>query len=191
MKTIIFPIAFIAALSFSSCGGGTKDTKEVAEESNDSTFDNSKDMKNDAEAMAKAASMNMWEVQYSEAALPGLVTPEARELAQMMIDSHKKVGDKAMALAAEKQITLPAGLTEDEMNKINRMQDNDKGINFDKSYADQMIDDHKKAVDHFEKSADRCEDPSIKAFFADNLADLRNHQQRAESTKETIKDRKK
>ena len=191
MKKLIFPFALIAALSFSSCGGGDKDTKEVAEEANDSTFDDVKDMKDEADAMVKAASLNMWEIQYSEAAMPGLVTTEAKELARMMIDAHKKVGEKAMALAAEKQITLPAGLTEDEMNKINKMRDDEKGIKFDKNYADQMVDDHKKAIDHFEKSADKCEDPAVKAFFSDNLPDLRTHLQQSESTKETIKDRKK
>jgi putative membrane protein len=52
---------------------------------------------------------------------------------------------------------------------------------------DLMVDDHKEDVNKFEKAANDCKDPDIKAFAAKHVPALKQHLQTAEALRDKVK----
>lgn len=52
---------------------------------------------------------------------------------------------------------------------------------------DEVIDSHKKDIDHFEKASKDAKDPSVKDFATTSLPSLREHLQAAQSLKDKVK----
>lgn len=187
--TFIYTALFVGALAISSCGGNTTDTKDVAEERNEEKFDENKDMEKDAERIVEAYSSGLLEQHMSRELAPLLYTAEAKSLADMMGSAHEKANEELRALATKKQISLPAGLTPEQADKINDMK-KEKGIDLDKKYVSRMVDDHKDEIDRYEKYADKMNDTEARSWFAGKVSELRSHHQMAENAWNSLKDRK-
>ena len=91
----------------------------------------------------------------------------------MMVDDHSKANDELKALAAKKNVTLPANIgshksTLDELTGLS-------GAEFDKEYVEEMVDDHETDVAAFQRQADNGTDPEVKAFAAKTLPVLKKH----------------
>ncbi len=151
---------------------------EVAEEQNEETLP-SDDAEDDAEFMVKAASGGMLEVELGRMALQKASNPKVKSFAQMMVDDHSKANDELKALAAKKNITLPATPGDEAQEHINELA-KQSGAEFDKEYMELMTKDHQEDIDLFGEAAEDAEDPEIKAFAAKNLPILKNHHQMAE-----------
>ena len=80
-----------------------------------------------------------------------------------------------MALAKQKNITLPSAVSNDEQKKMDDMSKK-TGKDFDKAYVKEMVDDHDKDVKDFEKEAKDGKDADVKAFAAATLPVLKMHQ---------------
>lgn len=124
--------------------------------------------RSDRKFLEEAAESGHKDVQISQAVLGKLTMPAARDFAQMMVNDHNAANAELQALAAKKGVALP----EPNTRVINKWSD--KTRNVDSDYVEEMEDDHKKAVDRFEK-ASRSEDPEIAAFAQKQLPKLREH----------------
>jgi predicted outer membrane protein len=60
------------------------------------------------------------------------------------------------------------------------------GAEFDREYMRQQVKDHEKAVDLFQKQADKGKDPEIKAWASKMLPALREHQRMAREIATTV-----
>jgi len=89
----------------------------------------------------------------------------------MMVSDHSNANSELMALAASKGVVLPAKDTK-EMKFEEKWSKKTKGV--DEDYMDEMVSDHKDAVDLFEKAA-KSEDPDIAAFARKTLPTLQQH----------------
>lgn len=166
--------AFAAAVSMglSSCGNKTEDTKDVAQEHNDAKFDDKK--AKDAEFLVNAAGINMEEIQLGELAQQQAVSQDVKDLGKMMVDEHQKVQAEVQALATSKSITLPTSLTKDGQDAYDKLM-KQTGTDFDKKYANMMVDGHKDAISMFEKESNDAEDADIRNFASKTLPQLRAH----------------
>ncbi|HLO90849.1 MAG: DUF4142 domain-containing protein [Chloroflexota bacterium] len=192
MKTPIFQIilAVFFSLGVISCNNqGSRDKDNV----NDSTAMNSNDngamnmdQNNDQDFMEEAAYGGLMEVELGKYAQQTAQNPRVKNFAAMMVKDHSKANDELKALAAKKNITLPAVLDEKHMDKINDVKEK-RGADFDKEYIKEMVDDHDKDVDKFRKQAENGEDADIKAFAAKTLPVLITHQDSAKSIKDALK----
>lgn len=151
---------------------------EVAEEQNEERLP-SDDAEDDAEFMVKAASGGMMEVELGRMALQKASDPKVKEFAQMMVDDHSKANEELKALAAQKNIALPATPGDEAQEHINELAKH-SGAEFDKEYMELMTKDHQEDIDLFSEAAEDAEDPEIKAFAAKTLPVLKNHHQMAE-----------
>jgi putative membrane protein len=58
-----------------------------------------------------------------------------------------------------------------------------KGIDFDKSYADLMVSDHKEDIEEFKKEAEKGNYPQLSAWAKNKVSTLEHHLMMAEQAK--------
>jgi putative membrane protein len=136
--------------------------------------------KEDAAFLVNAANGGMLEVELGQLAQQNAKSAKVKEFGSMMVSDHGKGGEKLKALAASKNVMLPATLSNDGQKEKDDLQKK-TGSDFDKSYIDLMVDDHKKDIKEFEKEAKDGNDSDIKAFANNTLLMLRMHLVHAEN----------
>ncbi len=174
LRLLLISASFILVLTtLHSCKNSTpEDTKEVAEEHNDAKFDDAKE--DDAEFLVSAAEINLEEIQLGQLAQNNSLNADVKSLGKMMETSHTKALSDLRELAAKKQITLPARLTDDGISTTEKLMDM-KASKFDKEYCARMVNDHKDAISKFEKASMDANDPDIRSWAASMLPALRTH----------------
>ncbi|HET7696923.1 MAG TPA: DUF4142 domain-containing protein [Vicinamibacterales bacterium] len=108
----------------------------------------------DRDFVRDVATMNMAEIELSRTALQRAADANVKKFAQMMVDDHTSAGDKLKAFASQHNIDVPAQLDDkhrDAAEKLSQKQ----GLDFDKEYADRMVDSHQDLVDKLESRIDR------------------------------------
>jgi putative membrane protein len=187
MKKITLSALFLASLiAFSSCDTKkTEDTKEVAEDQNEAKFDNT-DLEDDTEFAVAAADGGMMEVKLGELAATKASSAAVKDFAKSMVKDHSKANDELKALAQQKNITLPAALSDDKQKKYDDLAKK-SGKDFDKAYASFMVEDHKEDVSEFEEAARDAKDPDIKAWAAGKVPTLQHHLEMAKTVHDGLK----
>jgi putative membrane protein len=174
-KSMIQTTLIACVLLIASCDNNQKpkDTKVVAEEKNEAHFEKN-NLEEDAEFLIDVSEMNMEAIQLGQMAQQKGSTAEIRELGKMMKDAHTKSQKSLTILASSKGISIPSSPTNDANDdyiKLNKKS----GKDFDKSYADMVVDGHKDAIADFEKATTECKDTEIKNWAIASLPDLRTH----------------
>jgi putative membrane protein len=135
----------------------------------------------DRNFIEKAAKAGQEEVAISQVALDRSTNSQVKEFAQMMVTDHTMAGDSLAALAAAKQISLPA--KEMAEGKWTRKS----GKDFDEDYVDKMVSDHEDAVKLFTKEANDGKDTETVEFARKTLPTLQHHLEAAKDLKKTLK----
>jgi putative membrane protein len=162
-----------------------EDPKEVAEDQNEQKFDENDNKEDDSQYLVDAAEVDMKEIELGKLAQSKGMSADVKALGKMMVDEHMKSSETTKALAAKKNVTLPMSLTEKGQEG---MQDlNDKtGHDFDKAYADMMVDAHEKTIDKMENASEKATDEEIRMWAANMLPTLRKHLDHAKMVKEKV-----
>lgn len=133
----------------------------------------------DANFIADAANGGMMEVEISKQAMTKAASPDVKAFAKMMVDDHTKAHESLKAIAAQKNIRLPEGLSEQHAAKISQVMKNE-GKGFDREYMNTMLKDHKIMSEIFQSEAHDGNDSLIKAYAAATLPTLLHHLKMAE-----------
>jgi len=128
-----------------------------------------------------AASANKLEIESSRIAAQKATDPQLKAFAAQMVTDHTKAGQELQALAAKKGVTLPAAMTDSHQKKLDSLNQEQPGEDFDKEFRDLMVDSHEEAVSLFEDTADDAKDPEVKSFAAQMLPTLQHHEQEAKA----------
>jgi len=189
LKRTIFGATLFASLIFalSSCGEtknaeSEEDSKEVAEEKNEETFDTRASEK-DAQFLVNAAETGMMEVKLAQLALTKSKNADVKELATMMETEHTKANLALNELAGKKNISIPTALTTDGEDAYKKLSDLD-GAKFDKEYCEMMVKGHSDVVDRFEKASNDATDMDIKNWASTMLPTLRAHLEYSKTCKD-------
>jgi putative membrane protein len=129
----------------------------------------------------KAAKSGAEEVAISQAALARLQNPQAKAFAQMMVSDHTSANEELRALAARKNVALPA--KQPNTKKWSEGKERD----YDEDYIEKMVKDHEDAVELFTKAAKKSDDPEVQAFAARTLPTLQQHWDQAKALKKALK----
>jgi putative membrane protein len=121
-----------------------------------------------------AAQDGMTEVELGRLAVQKGTSDAVKQFGQRMIDDHTNANQQLMQLASSKGMTLPTTLDAKHQAMVTKFQAM-SGAAFDRAYAKQMVQDHRKAVALFQKEADRGTDADLKAFASQTLPTLRGH----------------
>lgn len=180
-------LASILAFSQACNNSSDKDSVDKANDMNDkkdttTMSDNKKDTVTNAMSVndnvatfaVKAADGGMMEVELGKIAAQKASNKKIKDFGEMMVKDHTKANDELKKLAAEKNITLPATISEDKQKHIDNLN-KESGKDFDKDYIDMMVKDHKDDIDLFEDAAKNSKDSSFKNFAAKTLPTLYKH----------------
>ena len=184
-KTILG--ACLLLLFLNSCKNETKqeDPKEVAEDSNEAKFDSIEEKKDDSEFLVDIAEVNLAEIEIGKLAQTKSSNPEVKKFGKMLVDKHTKSASEVSALAKAKNFTLPTSLTEDGKEEYKKL-DEKSGLDFDKKFADMMIDGHEKAIDKLKKATEDAKDQDVKLWASNNIAPLTAHLEHAKLLKQNL-----
>ena len=180
-----------AVITVSSCKkqGEPEDTKKVAKEVTDANTPNDSignAKEHDGQYMIAAAETDMMEIELAKLALQKSKNPGVKDLANMMIDQHTKASAALKPLAASKQVTLPASLTDkgkdacDDLGKKN-------GKDFDEAYADMMVKGHEDAISKIKDASENAKDAEVKKWATDMLPTLNTHLEHSKMLQDQIK----
>lgn len=161
----------------------TENTVKAAEEQNDNKF-NKADEKN-AQLVVDAWLGSSFEMRMADSAKKYVSTDEGKRLAGMLADAHATINSRLQQLATDKQITLPADITNDQKRKIEHLKGT-KTKDFDKEFAKTMVEKHEDAVKMYQKSANDATDAEIKTYFTSTITELRTHLDMAIKSKELL-----
>jgi len=89
--------------------------------------------------------------------------------AKHMIADHKKLSEWLKDYASKNNYVLPTSA--DDMGDISA----NTGKDWDKAWADKMVDGHKKTIDKFESNQDKVKNPDLKAKIVATLPTLHMH----------------
>ncbi|WP_428656146.1 DUF4142 domain-containing protein [Runella sp.] len=190
MKTkLIWVSALVMMWGFTACNSSSNsESQEAAKDSTEASIDAmapsdsaAMAMKEDADFMMEAASGGMMEVELGQLASNKAVSSDVKKFAKMIVTDHTKANNELKALASQKNITIPAMLSEKHQKMVNDLTAK-TGKEFDKKYIDMMVDDHKEDIKKFEKASEKCNDADVKAFAAKTLPTLKHHLEMAEKT---------
>ncbi|MNG86730.1 hypothetical protein D3C76_462180 [compost metagenome] len=97
--------------------------------------------------------------------------------AQQMVTDHTKANQKLGDIARKLDISVPdeAALTDKVKKMILEWRDD----SFDKSYINNQVDAHEKAVELFKKEAASSDKAELKAFASETLPKLEQHLEHA------------
>jgi putative membrane protein len=108
---------------------------------------------------------------------------QVKSAATKMLSDHKKLGEAVKDYISKKNITLSDVDTADTDNDLNSTA---AGIDFDKAWADKMVNDHKKVISMFEDAQDDVQDPQLKNMITDALPKLRMHLEMSQTLQDKL-----
>ena len=187
MKTLRISSAALllcGAIAMASCSQQNTDSAEVAEDQNEEKFETA-DAEKAAEFAVEAADGGMLEVELGKLAQTNGASSEVKMLGEMMVSDHTKANDELKGLAAEKNITLPAALSDDSQESYDDLAKK-TGKEFDDAYTDFMVKDHKEDIDEFKKHAEKGEDPDLKSWAAGKIATLEHHLEQSKKAEAAV-----
>lgn len=135
---------------------------------------------NDRKFAMTAAMDGMAEVELGRLAAERGASDSVKQFGQRMVDDHTKANDQLKQWAATAGLTLPTALDAKHQSVVSRLSGL-SGAAFDRAYAKEMVKDHTKAVQLFQREADRGQDAGLKSFASSTLPTLREHLQMARS----------
>lgn len=184
----------ISALAFQACNGGNKDAKESADSLNmakDTTTNAAATggiavEEADAKFTTEAAVGGMAEVELGKMALEKSSNPQVKEFATMMVKDHGMANTELMAIAKQKNITLPSTVDDEHKKK---MEDLSKktGTDFDKAYVSAMVDGHKSTLKLMEDESKDGKDADLKAFATKTAPIVQSHLQMINKINDSMK----
>jgi putative membrane protein len=134
----------------------------------------------DHEFLMNAAKGGKAEVELGNLASQNASNPAVKQFGQRMVSDHTQANNRLQQIAQQKGMTLPDDLPDDAKQLKDRLTQ-EKGTQFDRTYIQNMVQDHHKDVAEFQQEADQGQDPDIKNFAATTLPVLKQHLQLAQT----------
>src|SRR5690606_16888927 len=107
---------------------------------------------------------------------------ELKSDARSMLKDHETMGKEMMDYANQKSYSVG------EVDTVNVVDINDKsGKDWDRAWADKMVDAHQKLVDKFEDFQDKAQDAELKNKVTNTIPTLRAHLDMARQLKDKLK----
>jgi putative membrane protein len=116
------------------------------------------------------------EMEIAKLAAQNTKNREVRQFARTLSADHAKAEKELGQLFSRKGIPPEKELAGNYQSSLERLAGL-KGAEFDAAFKEQVMADHEKAIDLFEKQAEQGADPELRAFAGKRLPQLRTHLQ--------------
>jgi putative membrane protein len=106
---------------------------------------------------------------------------DVKSFGKTLVNDHTAADKKVMALAKQEKIELPASppMEDDKMKSAS-------GADFDKAFAADMLEDHKKAIADVKEARDSTQDAKLKALLVATLPVLEKHRDTAQKLTDRV-----
>jgi len=159
------------------------DSTSVAPTTNQSNSDLTDQDKKFADAAAQGG---MAEVMLGELASSNGTHASVKSLGAMMVKDHGKANEELKSWASASGYSLPSSVTAEQQKAYDELKAK-KGAEFDRMFADVMVNDHKKVLAAFKKESTEGNEASLKSFATKTVPTLEHHLMESEKTKSTVK----
>ena len=139
----------------------------------------------DSEFAKQAAGGGQAEVELGRLATEQSQNDEVTQYGQTLVDEHTAANEKLKQIAEEKGIELSSDLP-DEAQEAKDSLSQMTGLDFDRAFIEQMVSDHERTIDLFDKQAQQGQDAELKAFAENTLPTLREHLDEAQRIEEEL-----
>lgn len=139
----------------------------------------------DADFAKQAAEGGAAEVKLGQLAQEKGSNEAVKDFAKMMVNDHTETGEQLKSIAAQQNLKLPDELNKHDQgvyNKLSKLS----GEAFDRAYAKEMVNDHRKDIDDFQQEASRGQIQPIKDFANQTLPTLQKHLKSAREMQRTV-----
>jgi putative membrane protein len=141
------------------------------------------------EFVDKAGASGLAEVEMSELGARKAKSNQVEAFAKRMIADHTKANQELETAIKGKGLQIPSSRDDTHKSMMAKLQQQDAGKDFDRAYMEQMVEDHKAAVDLFESAADDDGlDINLRGYAKRTLPALRDHLQQAQKIQSKLAD---
>jgi putative membrane protein len=133
--------------------------------------------KKDVKFINDAAEGGLMEVRMGELGQQKGQSGDLKTFAQRLITDHTKANDELKQLASGKGVTVPSQLPDHHQKMLDKLSN---ASDFDKTFKEMAVKDHKKDIKEFEKASKKCDDADLKNWAAKTLPTLQEHLRMAE-----------
>jgi putative membrane protein len=131
-----------------------------------------------AEVLGKLHLADQKEVQAGEIAEKNGQSSQVRSFGKMLVQDHTAADKKVAALAKDENIDLKANTPAPSPNDMGTMATT--GSTFDKMFAQDMAQDHKKDIAEVTEVRNTTSDPKLRQLLTDMLPTLEKHEETAQ-----------
>lgn len=124
--------------------------------------------------LSTAAQNGTLEIQAGRLAAEKSKSLQVKQFADMMVQAHSRVNDDVMQLAHANGVEITAAPGADGQQLLEKLRGL-SGAEFDKTYSEEMLKAHRKAVQNFATAAQSASDPQIQSFAQAQLPAMRDH----------------
>lgn len=133
-----------------------------------------------------AAKGSMMEVMLGNMAAGKATNAKVKALADMMVRDHTAAGDELKSWATGAGFTLPAAVDDNQKKQHDDLQAK-SGAEFDRSYADMMVQHHTQSIEKFKQQLSGGSDAPLKSFAEKTLPTLERHLQESKAAMDAVK----
>ena len=125
-----------------------------------------------AEVLGSLHEADQKEIQAGRIAQKDGQSKAVKDYGKMLVKDHTTADDKVAALAQKQNVDLVAATPAPGPNDMGTMA---TGPDFDKKFAQEMLDDHRKAIGALTAARDSTADPQLRKLLTDLLPTLEKH----------------
>jgi len=133
----------------------------------------------------EAAQGGMAEVTLGQMAANKAESETVKSFGQQMVTDHEKANQELKDLAVAESVTLPTEMSTDA-KALQKKLSGLSGSEFDKTYMEEMLKDHKKDIAAFQEQAQQGKDLEVKNWAEKTLPTLQEHYALAQTTSSKI-----
>jgi len=134
------------------------------------------------EFVDKAGTSGLAEVEMAQLGAQKATNGQVKAFAKQMVADHTKANQELLNAIKGKGLQVPSSRADMHKATMEKFQQQDAGKNFDRAYMEQMVEDHKAAIELFENAADDEKlDIDVRGYAKQTLPTLRDHLKQAQA----------
>ncbi|HET6632196.1 MAG TPA: DUF4142 domain-containing protein [Rhodanobacteraceae bacterium] len=139
--------------------------------------------------VAKAATGSMLEIKLADIAMDKSNNDDVKDFANKIKSDHTEANNKLKSIAQQEGLAVPTDLTAEQKSTVDKLQGK-SGAEFDKAYAQTMVEDHQKAIKLFQDAAQNASTPQLRQFAQNTVPTLQTHLDMAQSLQSKVANEK-
>jgi putative membrane protein len=141
------------------------------------------------EFVDKAGTSGLAEVEMGQLGVQKAKNSQVKAFAKQIVADHTKANQELVTATKGKGVQVPSSRTDMHKAMMEKFQQQEAGKSFDRAYMEQMIEDHKAAVELFETAADDENlDMNLRGYAKATLPTLRDHLKQAQAIESKLTD---